>query len=567
MADVSSKLTASQRWTECLLLLVVIVPLWLLTRDLFAGSAAAFAEQTGLRDGLREQLRAGNAFHAIVFYEMVMSLGDWTGWGYLFWARVVASLLVIGVFAEQAHVAQRLFGFDREAARWLSLAATLTPFWYTLASSDITAIALWWWLMLLGWRIASDPSRHSLVRVIGLPVLALSFTWPSLMVFALAMQGCLWWRDEALRRRHLAMGMVMLAVAVTMYSLVRWVVPPSGYFSGTYNVVLITSSSPSDWLRMVRAAAMFGTWMVVPCLACALVMAWVALGPAGTVSHSSPVAVERIPAGTFARATLLLGAASLAYVAVGKGAPLFTPTAYGQGITEQLLRATHYGAFSPTWANTSQRHAVLLGLPLAAFSWALSAWLLRVFGRGSALRSIRVLFGSVAIAFLVWLVPSYHNKLAHQAAELSLVGGLRQVSPPPPGFVSLRYGPVADWFIGPGDSNLILRTAWGSSVHYSLFHAIDAAEREQQWIFHAYVKAQGGVLGGPVAHFNGFQGPLNEACMSTFEASLPVLGFAQIWTAGLWPDAVPPAQVRLHSSDCREGRTLPNPMPGKRIIP
>jgi hypothetical protein len=568
----SSSVGTIQRVVEALTLTLVLVPLWLLTRDLFAGSSAAFAARTGMDDGLMANLRAGNAYHAWFFYEAIFAISRWTGVDYLTWVRVCTTGIVLALFGVQARAACRLLALSPPDARWLALSAMLTPVWYTLASSDITAIVVWWCFMLVGWWLfAAAPQEASAWRQprcwLGFALISLSFTWPSLAAFALALQACLCFVERDVRAEHLRRGVWIFLAAVLVYAWLRWGVPPSGYFAAGYNNVLLFSAQPSDWVRMVRAAAMFGTWLVVPLTAVLLGSLLVLAlsmreAPLGSESSSAggPGAIRLVAFGAF-----LLAAASSTYVLVGKGPPLFTPRAYGQGITEQLLRAAHDGWFAPTWANTSGRHAFLVAFPLAALCWGMLLATERRWSARPLPSGLR--FAAIALAFAVWLVPSYHNKLSHQAAELSLVKGLKTQPAPPPGIVSLRYEPVSDWFIGPGDSNMIAMDAWGDPSRYTLFHGIDAAERELQWIYHAYFKAQGGLIDSPTARFNAVSGFPGESCVTQYVATLPALSWVDTWLAGVMPHRVPAAGVDRVASRCDPPYAVPNPMPDKRIIP
>jgi hypothetical protein len=411
--------------------------------------------------------------------------------------------------------------------------------------------------MFLGHRLFW--SDRLATRVAGLLVMALSFQLNSNLVLSLALEVAFIARFPSLLRARLKWFAALFAVAIGVYMTIRLIAPPRQIFV-EYNY-LLNPLDPDSLRRMVRAVVMFLTWGVIPLSVMAVIAAAAFALRKSPPAGASPAHIDWLG---MAIAVFLCAAAAFPYVMVGKGPPLFTWVGYGNGLTEQILRAAHGGPLAPTWANTSGRHGLLYLMPLAFLCWLL-ARAVAVRMRGASLAPLAQ-FALVLPLFLVWVLPAYKNKMEMQFAEISLVNGLRPLPAAPAGVVYLRYWPVSDWVLWSNVSNGILREAWGSAAYYGIFYSVEAYREDVQWAYHAYFKGPGGMGSRVLQRSVGMDGFPGEDCQTRYEASLPYPGWLALLGAGFAPGKVPPAQVKLLDSKCVPGQSVPNPTPQKKAI-
>lgn len=546
------------------MLALLIGPHWLLWRDLFDGAAVAFAAATGHRDGLDMVLRNANWPVALVFHNLCLTLGELTGASYLLFVKLTLSALLVGLYLELNRLARQLLALPPGQARLAALLASASPVLYTLASSQIVPLLLCVWLVFAGHRLYRG--ERLLHRAAGLVALVVSFQLNSNLVFALALE-CVWLArlTPALRRRRLLASAALLGSAVAVYATMRWLVPPAQLFT-EYNQ-LLKPWHAQDLRRIARACAMFLTWGIIPLVVVGITTAVWALqrSPGRALAPGVRRAALARHAPAVLIAAFLCAAAAFPYVAVGKGAPLFTLRALGDGLTEQVLRSAHTGLFAPTWANSSGRHALLFGAAVGLLAWASArlAWAVL----GGRRRPPMGAFCLALAASLAWVLAAYYNKLQTQFAEQSLVHGLKRLPPAPPGVVEVAYRPVTDWLIWSVSAGVILHEAWGKAPYWPSFYSVEAYRLDMQWQYHAYLLGQTGLARPAVQHYLGADGLPGADCISRYDAALPVFAPAQVLLAGLRPGAVPEATIGLRDTGCQPGRALPNPSPGKKIIP
>ena len=476
--------------------------------------------------------------------------------------------MLLGLYAEFVALGKRLFGLAHDEASLLGLLCMASPVTCVLVNSGALAIVMCGWLMFLGHRLFWHP-RNS-VRILGLVILAASFQLNSNLVFALALDVVYLWRNPGQRaQRWLWFGLLFL-VAASVYATMRVLAPPVQLFAD-YNQLLSPFKS-DDVRRMLRAGVLFATWGVIPLTAlCALAVAlaaqrWGGLQRAGPVAPAGMHDAKEQWWGCILAALFLCLAAAFPYVMVGKGPALFTYTGMGDGLTQQVLRATYPGLLAPNWASTSLRHAMLFAPALALLTWFLVRALAQRLAHKPSALSPRALFLLVLPLFLVWVLPNYKNKLEMQYAEASLVKAFSALPAAPAGIVEMRYSPVTDWMIWPSAGTGILRQAWGSSAYYTLFYALDVYRDSMQWSYHTEFKNIDGLKSPLIQRSMGIQGFPGEECVTRYQAVLPKADGLDVWLAALMPWKVVPAQISLVASECRPGQTMPNPTPDKALI-
>ena len=546
-------------WVVALTLFLLIAPNWLLTRDFADGAVVSFARHIGNSDGLFAWLRDSNWLLAIAFYKVIFALSDFSGVGYLFLSKCALSLLLVALYIECALWARDVFKLPANQASLAALLCVASPSLYTLANSTAAVNLLCIWLVFFGHRLYWSDKIS--VRLVGLVLLIVSFQVNSNLVFALALETVRVWRFKPERKLWWVWFLGLLVAAVFIYFFIRILSPPKEFFV-QYNQFL-NPFNTQDFSRLVRVVVMFLTWGVIPFAAI------VAIAIAGFFSHNrlidSPLEKTQVQTQrAFLLALVFLaGAAAFPYVMVGKGPPLFTPTAYGNGLTEQVFRAAYPGLIAPTWANTSTRHGFLLSIPIGLMTWiAAAAMIQKLRLRWSPLR----LFALLLPLALIWVLPAYSNKLENQWAEISLMKGFQTLPPAKPGIVELRYQPVSSWLIWTSSANVILREAWGTSNHLGFFHSLDVVRDDLYWQYHTYVLNKGVLKSRLLQNSAAMDGFPGADCYSKYQGVWPAATLLQLTQAGWFPETVPAASVQQLESSCQVGRVLPNPNLGKKVI-
>ena len=543
------------------MLLLTIGPLWLVTRDLFDGASVAYASLIGNTDGLYKWAADCNWPVAIYVYKVVFAVAAALDVAYWLVIKIFLTGVLLGLVFEFKRLAIDVFGLEESPARLLALLCLASPSLYTLVSSAIVLIIFCIWLAFLGHRLFW--STKVWVRFVGLALMVLSFQLNSSMVFVLALDVVYLYRFAGIRKQRLAWFTLLFLSALAVYVTMRALAPPRQIFV-EYNR-LLNPFKAADAIRIVRACAMFMTWGLIPMTGLALVWVtsrWSRNGRSATVACM----LRSLASWQVVCCLFLCAAAIFPYVMVGKGAPLFTLTGFGQGITEQVLRATHSGPFAPTWANTSGRHALFFAIPLAMLTWFLCAQLReRMTGKNQSAATVP-LFVLIAPLFVFWVLGSFANKLANQAAETSLVNGLKQVAPAPAGVVEIKYAPGSDWLIWTSAAGTVLQQAWGVSHYYAMFYSLDAYRDDMQWQYHAYIRQTGALKAPLIQNYLSMAGFPGEECTTRYEAALPS-SLPWLLLSGVFPAQAPAARITLLGTRCDKSYVMPNPNPGKILIP
>ena len=553
--------TSALPWLQLVMLLLTIGPLWLVTRDLFDGASVAYASLIGNTDGLYKWLADCNWQVALYGYKGVFALAAALDVPYWLVIKIFVTAVLLGLLFEFKRLAMDVFGLEDAPARLLALLCLASPSLYTLVSSAIVPIIFCIWLAFFGHRLFW--SQSVAVRLAGLALMVVSFQLNSSMVFVLALDVVYLYRFSGLRKQRLAWFAFLFVAALAVYGTMRVLAPPRQIFV-EYNR-LLNPFIAADAVRIARASAMFMTWGLIPLAG--LVLVSITSLWSGRGRSVSLVSMARSLASWQVLCCLFLCASAIfPYVMVGKGAPLFTLTGFGQGITEQVLRATHNGPFAPTWANTSGRHALFLAIPLAMLTWFLCAQLRqRMVGKNLSLSPVP-LFLLLAPLFLFWVLGSFGNKLAHQAAETSLVNGLKQIAPARAGVVELRYAPRSDWLIWTSDAGTLLQQAWGVSHYYAMFYSVDAYRDDMQWQYHAYIRQTGALKAPLIQNYLSMSEFPGEECTTRYEAVLPSSP-AWLLLSGVLPAQAPAARITPLGTRCDKSYVMPNPTPEKLLIP
>lgn len=546
---------------QLVMLLLTIGPLWLVTRDLFDGAPAVYAGQIGNPDGLYKWLSDANWQLAIYVYKIVFYVVAALGVSYWLVIKIFVTGILLGLLFEFKRLITDLFGLQHSSARLLALLCLASPSLYTLVSSAIVMIIFCIWLAFMGHRLFWSSSVW--VRVVGLVLMGVSFQLNSSMVFVLALDVVYLYRFADQRQQRLAWFALLFLSALSVYVTMRTLAPPHGIFV-EYNRLLNPFNSV-DLRRMVRGLLMFMTWGLIP--STGLVLVWLT---ARWSEHGRTVSLGAMLSSLASRQVgcclFLCASAAFPYVMVGKGSPLFTFTGLGQGLTEQVLRAVYSGRLAPTWASLAGRHALFFAVPLTIMSWFLCAQLReRMTAKSQSAASVP-LFMLLAPLFLFWVIGSFANKLVQQAAEISLLNGLRQMTPAPAGVVEIKYTPASDWLIWTPAAGTILQQAWGVSHYYAMFYSLDVYRDDMQWQYHAYIRQTGALNSPLIQNYLSMSKFPGEECTTRYQAQLPS-SWRWLLLSGVMPSQAPAARIQLLGTRCEKGYVMPNPSPEKILIP
>lgn len=560
LAPEPMNLQSSVRWAVALTLFLVIAPHWLLTRDLADGAVISFTRAIGNAEGLFLWLSNSNWFLAIAYYKIVFVLSDLTGFSYLVFVKCFLSMLLVGLYLECSLFARDVLKLPANHAALAALLCVASPCLYTLANTSATISLLCLWLVLTGHRLYW--SDKVLVRIIGLALLVVSFQVNSNLVFALALDTVRLWQFKNLRKQRLVWFLTLFMVAVLFFITMRAISPPKQSFV-EYNQ-LLNPLNAGELHRMVRATAMFLTWGVIPLMALAAVFFASFIFRSRQKNYLLPEAVQSRQSLSLVLALgFLATAASFPYIAVGKGAPLFTLTAYGNGLTEQVLRAAYQGPLAPTWANTAARHGFLISVPVGLLTWIAAVGL----AQKMRMRLSPLGLYSLLLPFaLFWVLPAYGNKLQNQWAELSLVKGFRELPAAEAGIVELKYQPISSWLIWSTSANMILREAWGKSEHLGFFYSVNAYKDDLYWQYQAYILNTGVLQSRTGQHTSAMDGFPGADCYTKYQGLWPTPTTSQLIFGGWFSEMVTAATIQHVESECEVGRVLPNPYPNKKVI-
>ena len=554
--------TASHAWA-LLAILLFLLPVILIQREMYDGIAIRFAFDTHDFTGFKTWQYGQNWYLTYWFYRAMAQLGWALGVDYLPLLKIVLVATFAGLYFQYERIARELFRLPDDGARAVALAATLFPALQTYASSLGVVIPLYILAGLWGFHLLSAAGAER--KLAGLVLALVAFQLNSTITFLVGLQIAfmLLARDAGTPlRRADYMKLAVLCIGAAAFLLVRKVlVPPSGFYSG-YNVILLPTSV-DNIKGLLRASAMFATWALIPMTVFMLAsIGLLATGRRPSIHGLGP-RLGRQRGAILATGVLWLFAIA-PYVAAGKGPPLFTLTAYGQGITEQAIRSVYSGLFAPTFSATSGRHAVLTMLPLALAGYGAVALALAIFSKPArAPWTPRMALWLMLAAQVPWAMGAAWNRLQQQHAEIALVNGLRTLPPAPPGIVELRYAPGTDWLMHAGPGNQVFAQAWGGWNYVSFIYALDSYRLELHWQYVAGFRDLGGLQSRwqqqliPVEEFAG------ERCVSLYRATLPPAPAVQVLLAGLQPQRVQPAQVAMEQSRCGAGQAIANPFPDR----
>ncbi len=440
------------RRLECLILLlatcVCMAPVWLVSRDLWDGVAAAYAIETNQFDGLKLWLMSSNWWLLYAMYQGVAWLAAQTGVEWWVFVKALIHCSALGVAWETTQLARNALDLRGRSPLMAGLMVCALPVWPMMYDS-VHMVFVFVWMALLGHRLwATSTRKHE--QMLGLLLIAVSLQLNSNVLFVLALEAVRWVKRRSTGRRVDAAQSLLLLVVIVAYALLsRWLAPPVGPNTG-YNALL----KPWHWgelKRMLGAVIMFATWFIFPLAVAALgaVVCWMAKLRPGAVQTNVWVKLAVVSSGAVG-----------AYVAVGKGPALFFPVGLSADYVFSQLALSPDSAWVSTADHWIGRHAFLWIVPVAL----LCATLMRSIA--SASRTGAAVVGVLALAHaFAWQLHGHSAKINRVLAEESIVSALKTLPPPPAGDVNLRISPRLGVLFSTLESNYMVYRAWGADQY------------------------------------------------------------------------------------------------------
>lgn len=520
-------------------------PIWLVTRDFWDGIIGTHAIERGDFSGMRHWLIPSNwglAYLLLRAMGLLTSLLDIPPW---LWGKLLITASVLGLAREARLLCSQVLGWNDRDARFAGLLAVCFPCWYVLYGNTFIYL-VFIWMTLAGHRLLHGESATRAAW--GYLLVLLSFQVHSNLVAVFALEAVRWLCVPEGRARQRPRALLMMATAVLTYAALRLVWPPAHHYQGYNNLV-----SPFSWQgarSWVRAAAMLLTW--VPLLLLPAAVAWLAAGRPRACSAAKAQALPIL---------VLLAGSAFAYLAVGKGAPLFIIAlpdgALGTGA--HLGRPASSVFFTPAhgW---SMRNAFLFSVPAAIAS----VWLFRLATAGqpawrATLGAWHVAFGVAVIANLGWLAEGHAAKQLRAAQELSVVRGLGELQAPPAGRLDLELAQRVGWTSTALEANYLLWMAYGRTDWAGALYGPD--EGSQQ----AALAEREDTLDAPAPRIHHLMdGLVLPGCSTGYAVTLPEGLAAWAMAAdrlGVRP--VPPAHIAPRHRSCVPcGTGTPGSPPG-----
>lgn len=549
----------------CATALFSIGPLWLVSRDVWDGIIGSYGIAIGDFSGIYDWLVPGNwdlmyaIFRSLSWLSNHLALESWLA------AKLLVTLSVLGIAWEARRLAIDLLGMTHNESWAVGLLALSFPCWYLLYGSTFVYIVFIWW-GFLGHRLLHTPASNNRWRrpkqCLGYLLMLTSFQVNSNFVMMCALEGARWLARKPAERWRYGRSVLVCASAVLVYLMLRFIFTTTGNYAGYNNVVWPTSVS--GLIAWLRAGLMFMTW--VPLIIGPALLTWFVvhrLKGNGAAANDEATWLQSHGAG--ARDTiqtpqkaagilaLLCVGALFAYIAVGKGAPLFVIN-----VAPQFLgTAAHLGSQTAAWFYTavdgwSARHTFLFSVPASLTS----AWLIKlaVARLGSMALARAFWVGGVTVAVLVHLAWQWNGHGAKQlrfAQEAAIVKALQAQPQPAGGLIDIQITNPLPWSLWTYEANYLTwlafgETRWATAIYTPGTGFMQTVLQDRHHLLHGTGPMQG--LSRTYALMTGFKA---SACQTEFVMEIPgTLSYFSWAGAVLGGGVLPAAQVLKRHQSC-----------------
>ena len=454
-------------WLLFLAVFVVgVLPFWGVDRDFSDGVMGEWAYVTGRLEGMKLWLFESNWWGHYLLYAVCMKIGAVTGIPVWLVIKGWYTLVIAGLCFETWRLA-RHYGFGTNQALVATcLVACFPSFSIFYASSAMHIGFVWAGLAAHRWLFWNGGWR----RWAGILLTVISFQVAANLCLLIVMGAIAWWLQRDRKSLHALAFTIVSAVA--FYLFISIVHPPSGEYAG-YNKVLFPTSL-ANILKVAAASALFSTWLVLLALPLAI-MAGVGkwAEPAARLFGRAPGWLRSDAARQIGICVLLVIGATLPYVAVGKGPPLFLIGPPRGGSLMWQMYASTGGSFHVPAHAMMFRQATTMGVPFSLLTAALIGAAAAGFG---AMAGRRVMLAGAAVAILMnaGLITYGHATRWNQALfDQRIARALQGIAPPAPGMVEIAIAPNAVQPYPIGESNHLLWKAYGRTDWFAIAYYRD----------------------------------------------------------------------------------------------
>jgi hypothetical protein len=491
-------------WGAALLLLCV--PIVGVQRDVWDGVIGAYGIERNDFSGIHAWLVPSNWDLVYLLLRGMQGLSGATSIPAWIWVKLLLLASLVGISNESRQLCRRVLGWSDVDSRLAGLLTLSFPCWYLLYGSTFIYL-VFIWAVFAGHRLLHDGTNRA-SRLAGFVLIVMSFQVNSNLVMVFALEAVRWLYRAPGGRWNWSRSAAVAAAAVAVYIALRLVWTPHGPYAG-YNSLAwpFSVAGARSWSRALLMALTWLPWLLAPAA-----VAWAVAGRQAPDGASGRP--ERREAAAMA---LLLAGALFAYMAVGKGAPLFVINLP----LDWLATGRPLGKSAPGWFYTtadgwSMRNAFLLSVPAAIAATGLIRWTLRdrVAG-GHAAGWYAALACALAIN-LFWLADGHAAKQLRMAQEESIIRALRGQPPPPSGTVDLEIAPRVGWTVWTYEANYWFWRAYGRTQWAAAAFTADPSER-----LRALEDRQQAIASPlPRSHFLMDEASL-PGCHSSYEIELP----------------------------------------------
>ena len=461
---------AVRLWTAIAFIFGVL-PLGLSSNEMWDGVVAIHAMTANDWSAMKGWVLDSNWYLTYAIFSLIDYLQQARGlplWiSFKLWTLVV----IVGIAAEVYLLARSVFGMPKYVAVWLPALVFSFPIWYVFFSytcmiGHLTCV----WLALAGYRLIYGDKTW--VAALGAVVITASFQLASNCAFILALELGRWCvcKEKSLWSYRRSALLLLLSVAVFAATRIIW--PPVGSYVG-YNRFL-NPLQFSSWISYAKYSLLFSTWLVL--LLPVFAGLWVA-STRDTRSKGKLTSALQNSWKTMLFFIILALAASLPYIAVGLGSPLFVMNFSSvSSVSAALASNSASGLLSVWYGGWGARHMLLMLVPMVLFaSWLVAAGQQALTPESKVL--LKTLCGTFVLTISIGLafgVPGHWAKLKRIADQRAMVQALMGIPQLPFGQVDILLDRHAAYVSDLHETNYVLYLAY-KSTHWAALMVPEAA--------------------------------------------------------------------------------------------
>lgn len=541
---------AVRLWTAIAFIFGVL-PLGLSSNEMWDGVVAIHAMTANDWSAMKGWVLDSNWYLTYAIFSLIDYLQH--AWGLPLWIsfKLWTLIAIIGIATEVYLLARRVFGIPNYVAVWLPALVFSFPIWYVFFSytcmiGHLTCV----WLALAGYRLIY--SDKTWVAALGAVVITASFQLASNCAFILALELGRWCvcKEKSLWSYRRSALLVLLSMAVFAATRIIW--PPVGSYVG-YNRFLNPLQFWS-WISYAKYSLLFSTWLVL--LLPVFAGLWIA-STRDPRSKGKLTSALRNSWKTMLFFIILALAASLPYIAVGLGSPLFVMNfSSSSSVSAALASNSASGLLSVWYGGWGARHMLLMLVPMVLFaSWLVAAGQQALAPESKVL--LKTLCGTFALTISIGLafgVPGHWAKLKRIADQRAMVQALMGKPQLPFGQVDILLDRHAAYVSDLHETNYVLYLAY-KSTHWAALMVPEAANVRDWGSADRQLKLNQIANGSPViASLNVMRDYLqnDHDCKTIIRVKQSELSAIDVlWKAEHQPQHLPKTTVEPVSTTCK----------------